>query len=192
MSDRNKIAQELTIEQLARFVDELAQLPGKQRTLAAIQHKAAELGITISLMSAKAFRETTFERHLEKLRNAQTIAAQVEAIEQGGHTMADASAKLLSKRIFEQLMEAEDEDTGGAVDLDAMTLAVARLRRGNVQQAALELKVQELEQAQRDREEKNRQAAEKLQKLRDPNATLDEGERNAILEEVDRLMGVKR
>lgn len=191
-ADRNKIAQELTVEQLDGFISELIALPGKKRTLKAIQHKAAECGITISLMSAKAFRETTFERQLEKLRTAQRIATEVEQIEQGGNTLADASAKLLSKRIFNQLLEAEDEDAVTEVNLDDMTLAVARLRRGNVQQVALEAKLRELERREKEREEKNAQAAAKLAKLRDPTAGVNETERNAILDEVDRLMGIKR
>ncbi len=57
MSDRNKIAQELTVEQLDQFISGLAELPGKQRTLAAIQERAFALNIQISLMSAKSFRE---------------------------------------------------------------------------------------------------------------------------------------
>lgn len=130
-SDNNKIAQSLTVEQLDQFVTELAALPGKQRTLEQIRHKAAQLGIMISIGSAKSFRDTTFDRHLEKIRLAQSIASQVEAIEQGGNTMADASAKLLSKRIFNQLIEAEDDDSATEIDVDTLSLAVSRLRRGN-------------------------------------------------------------
>lgn len=191
MPDRNKIAQELTDEALDRFISELAALPKKERRLQDIKHKAAELGITVSLMSAKAFRDTTFERYLVKVQNAQRIAQQVEDIDRGGSTLADASAKLLSKRIFDQLLEAEDEDSAETVDLDQMSLAVARLRRGNVQQIALEAKLSEMQRIAKEREEKNQQAAAQLEKLRDPTARLNETERIAILDEVDRLMGVK-
>lgn len=142
MSDRNKIAQELTAEQLDQFVRELIGLPGKDRTLERIKHKAAELGITISLMSAKAFRDTTFDRYLAKVQRAQEIAQQVENIDRGGSTLADASAKLLSKEIFDQLLAAADEDTGSEVDLEKMTLAVSRLRSGNVQREAFEARRQ--------------------------------------------------
>lgn len=136
--DRNKIAQELTPQQLFDFIEQLAALPGKERTLTQIQGKAAELGITISLMSAKAFRDTTFERHLQRMRTAQEVATQVEGIETGGNTLANASAKLLSKRIFNKLLEAE-EDEEMEIDLDAMTLSVSRLRQGDVRNSALEL-----------------------------------------------------
>jgi hypothetical protein len=148
--DRNTIAQELTDEQLDRFVRELAALPKKERQLKHIRHKAAELGITISLMSATSFRNTTFQRYLAKMEKAQKAAQLVEDVDRGGSTLADASAKLLSKRIFDQLMDAEDEDSAEVVDLDQMTLAVARLRRGNVQQAALEEKIKQLQVAQLD------------------------------------------
>jgi hypothetical protein len=190
--DRNTIAQELTDEQLDQFIRELAALPKKDRKLKHIRHKAAEMGITISLMSAKSFRDTTFQRYLGKMETAQRAARLVEDIDKGGSTLADASAKLLSKRIFDQLMEAEDEDSAEVVDLDQMTLAVARLRRGNVQQAALEAKLAEMERIQRERDEKTAQAAAQLEKLRDPSAGLNQQERSAVLDTIDDLLGIKK
>lgn len=147
-ADRNKIAQELTPAQLGEFVAGLAALPGKERTLAQIQEKAAGLGITISLMSAKAFRDTTFDRHLADIKRAQEIASQVEDIDRGGSTIADASAKMVAKRIFDQL-RGEDE-----VDLDQMTLAISRLRTGDVASRTLRLKIEDYERREREREEK--------------------------------------
>jgi len=162
--DRNTIAQELTDEQLDSFIRELAALPKKERKLKDIRHKAAEMGITISLMSAKSFRDTTFQRYLAKMESAQKAARLVEDVDRGGSTLADASAKLLSKRIFDQLMDAEDEDSAEAVDLDQMTLAVARLRRGNVQQAALEAKLKEYEDQARERAEQKAALTKTLDK----------------------------
>jgi hypothetical protein len=147
MSDRNTIAQELTVEQLDQFVHELAALPGKERTLKAISEKAAALGLEISLMSAKSFRDTTFERHLQRMRTAQEVALQVEGIEAGGNTLAGASAKLLSKRIFNQLLEA-DENAETEIDVEAMSLSVSRLRSGDVATATHQLRIQALELAQ--------------------------------------------
>lgn len=198
MSDRNKIAQSLSVEQLDAFVTELAALPGRERTLEAIKHRAAQMGITIGLMSAKAFRDTTFERHLDRLRSAQEIATQVENIEAGGNTLADASAKLLSKRIFEKLIAADDEDSIEEVDLDEMTLAVSRLRQGNVQQKALEAKLRESEAKlrasearEKEREEKAKAADRALEKLRDPDTDLSQSEREAIVRTVDEVLGIK-
>jgi hypothetical protein len=174
--DRNTIAQELTDDQLDQFIRELAALPKKDRKLKHIRHKAAEMGITISLMSAKSFRDTTFQRHLAKMENAQRAARLVEDIDRGGSTLADASAKLLSKRIFDQLMDAEDEDTAEVIDLDQMTLAVARLRRGNVQQAALEERIKALQVAQLDAAKIVLQQTRELKTITD-DKTIDETEK---------------
>ncbi len=191
MSDRNKIAHALSVEELDAFVAELASLPGRERTLEAIKRKAAEKGITISLMSAKAFRDTTFDRHLEKIRAAQSIALQVEQIEAGGNTMADAGAKLISKRIFEKLMEAEDEDSASEIDLDEMTLALSRLRQGDVQRAALNAKIREYEAREAQRIAKDKAASEEMQKLRNPQAGLSAEETAAIVAKVDEILGLK-
>lgn len=153
MSDRNTIAQELTVEQLDQFIRELTNLPGKGRTLKAIAEKAATLGMTISLMSAKAFRDTTFARHLDRLRTAQEVALQVENVEQGGNTLANASAKLLGKRIFDQLLKAE-EDESSEIDIDALSLSVSRLRQGDVASRGLEMKLKDYERKEQERAER--------------------------------------
>jgi hypothetical protein len=196
--DRNTIAQSLTVDQLDAFISVLAAKPGKERTLSAIQRAAAEMGITISLMSAKAFRDTTFERRLERMRRAQEVATQVEQIEQGGSTLADASAKLLSKRIFDQLIEAEDDDSTDEVDVEALSLAVSRLRRGNQQSqlvaAALEqaqARLREYEAKDAERQQKTVAAQKALEKLRDPGADISEAERQMIVSKVDEVLGIK-
>lgn len=198
MGDRNAIAQSLTVEELDAFITRLAAKPGKERTLAAIQHLAAEMGITISLMSAKAFRDTTFERRLQAIERAKNVAQQVAAIEQGGTTMADASASLLSKHIFEQLVDATDEDSAAEIDVEALSLAVSRLRRGNQQgqlvAAALEkaqAQIKEYEARENDRAQKAVAAEKAMEKLRDPGADLNEQERAAIVATVDEVLGIK-
>lgn len=169
MSDRNKIAQELTVDELSEFVAELAALPGKERTLEAIKGKAKERGIEISLMSAKSFRDTTFERHLARMRTAQDVASQVEGIEAGGNTLANASAKLLARRIFNDLLEADENETD--VDIDALTLSVSRLRQGDVRkdeagrrQAETDARLREFERREREREEKKAALSKTLDK----------------------------
>jgi hypothetical protein len=175
MSDRNAIAQELTVEQLDQFVRELAALPGKARTLKAISEKAAALGIEVSLMSAKSFRDVTFERHLQRMRTAQEVALQVEGIEAGGNTLASASAKLLSKRIFNQLLEAEDNEET-AIDVEAMSLSVSRLRSGDVATATHQLKIQALELAQFNAAAAALKHARELKSISE-NKSLDEKEK---------------
>lgn len=197
-SDRNKIAQALTIEELDSFIAELVAMPGKDRTLEKIKHKAAQLGIVISLESARAFRNTTFERHLERIRLAQEVAQQVEGIEHGGNTLADASAKLLSKRIFNRLLAADDEDSAGEVDEEATSLALSRLRAGDVQKQALaaklrevELKVKQYELREKERVEKAKAADVAMEKLRNPKSALSDEDRAAIVAKVDDILGIR-
>lgn len=161
MTDRNKIAQELTVEQLDGFVSGLAALPGRERTLAQIKHKAAELGITISLMSAKSFRDTTFDRYLARMQRAQDVAKQVEEIDKGGSTMADASAKMLSRKIFDQIMASDEEDAVDALDMDKTSLAVSRLQRGVRDKSEVERRQSETLAKLREYERREEERAEK-------------------------------
>jgi len=144
MSDRNTIAQELTPEMLDKFIRELAALPGKQRTLKRISEKAEAYGIIDansgkppSLNSAKSFRDTTFKKFIARIEQAQSKALQVkEARESGaGHTLADAAGDLLSEIIFDSLTEENAKD----IDIKKYSLAIARLRQGDVRIRALEL-----------------------------------------------------
>ena len=137
MSDRNKIAQELSIEELDQFIRDLAALPGKERTLKAIAEKAAARGITISLMSAKAFRETTFKNYVDRVQKAQDKALQVRGIREAGagNTLADAAGDLLSEIIFDSLTA----DEPGEIDIKKYSLAISRLRQGDVKIRALEV-----------------------------------------------------
>lgn len=195
MSDRNAIAQELTVDQLDKFIRELAALPGKQRTLKAITEKAATLGIAISVMSAKSFRDTTFAKYLKRTERRREFAERVTAGPMTGTVFADAAADNLSELIFDMTEElAEVAEGGGALDLKkaaATAFIVSKMQQGSVARRGLQLKIDEYQRKEREREEKNQRAADQLKKLRDPNAGLNETERTAILDEVDRLMGVK-
>lgn len=61
-----------------------------------------------------------------------------------------------------------------------------------VAEKKLELQRRELERKLKDTEAKLKQAAEKLGELRDPAKADSDKERKAILEEVDRIMGIKK
>lgn len=196
MSDRNKIAQELTIEELDAFVSELAALKGSERTLKAIMEKAAGLGITISLMSAKSFKDTTFKRYLAELRASQSLAEEVAAVDATGNTLADASAKLLARQVFDELRGLEGFDIKSAGKL---AFIIKSLREGDVQRSALNARLRESEAKlaalaarEKEREDKQRQAAEQLAKLRAPQTADNEKQRAAILDEVDKLMGIRK
>lgn len=168
MSDRNKIAQSLTVEQLDEFISTLAAKPGRERTLEAIKAAASERGITISLMSAKAFRDTTFDRHLERIRLANDVATQIEAIESGGNTLADASAKLIAKQTFAQLLAAEDEDAPPeGADLEKLSLIIQRVRAGDAAKRALEARLRESDAKLRDFERQETEREETKRALRE-------------------------
>lgn len=160
--DKNTIATELTDEQLDQFIRELAGLPKKQRRLVDIQAKAEGLGLTISLMSARSFRDKTFARALAKMRRANEAATQVENIEAGGGDTLKATAKILSRRIFDDLMEADEKETD--VDIDALTLSHSRLTRSATITGALQLKIAEYERRDREREEKKAALSKTLDK----------------------------
>lgn len=173
--DRNTIAQSLTIDELDAFVAELAALPAKRRTLAAIQSKAAERGIVISLMSATSFRNTTFARHLDRMRRRKEKAESIVGLasEGTGRTLNDANAAILAERIFDELnADADltgDEDEPARMDLekvDALSKAVARLRRGDVDREALEAKLRESEAKLRELQAKEAERAEKKEALK--------------------------
>lgn len=162
--DRNKIAAALTPAQLDAFLAELAAKPGKARTLEAIKAMAAEHGIAISLSSAQAFRDTTFDRHLEKLRRSRETAAQVREIAMSGGSMADAAAEMLSQEIFDRMLAAKDGESDEALDFGELTLAISRLRRGDQQGklvvAALQKAQAELEKLRAENEDRMRRAQE--------------------------------
>lgn len=195
-SDRNKIAQALSVEQLNAFIAELAALPGKDRTLEAIKARAAAMGIEISLMSAKAFRDTTFDRHLKRLAKAQELALQVAGMQEAGagNTLADASAAMLSQSVFELLTEDGVLDDDGKLDIrnaGKLAVIIEKLRTGNVKASELELKVKAYEAREAERAEKAKAADAAMQKLRDPGSDISDSERAAIVATVDEVLGIR-
>ena len=68
---KSKIETELSEEQLQDFCSRLANTP--KLTLKKLQSMAAELGIEVSLMGAKSFRDGAFAEHIEKMRRAKTF-----------------------------------------------------------------------------------------------------------------------
>lgn len=190
MADRNKIAQELTVEELDAFIAQLSALPGKERTLASIKARAAGLGIEISIESARTFRNTTFARHLQRLSKAQELATQVAAMQESGagNTLADASAAMLSQQIFEMLNVSEELELA---DAGKLAFIISKLRQGDVAVRNLELKLRDAERREREQEEKKAAAVKELQKLRDPQEKLNDNERAAIVAKVDEILGIK-
>lgn len=136
--DRNRIATELTAEELQDFLAECTKTKGL--TLKKVQELAATRGIEVGLMSAKSFRDTTYSRHLQRISKAGELAVQVAALKQAGagHTIADAAAAVLSDQVLDAIVNGEED-----MDLDAMSKIVSRLRAGDVQVAALTHKIEQ-------------------------------------------------
>jgi hypothetical protein len=136
--DRNKIATELSAEELQGFLGECIKTPCL--TLAKVQELAAERGIVVSLMGAKSFRDKTFARHLQRISKTRELADQVSALRHAGagHTIADAAAAILSDEVLDALVN-PDPDAG--LDLDTMSKIVQRLRAGDAQVAALKHRI---------------------------------------------------
>jgi hypothetical protein len=143
MSDRNTIAQELTVDQLDTFIRDLATLPGKERTLKAISEKAAALGINVSLMSAKSFRDTTFAKYLKRTERRREFAERIAAAPSTGAKFADAAAENLAELVYDMTEElTEIADEGGSLDLKkASTTAfiVSKIRQGDIARDRLQL-----------------------------------------------------
>lgn len=174
--DRNRIAQSLSLEELEAFLAELAALPGKDRTLAAIQAKAAERGIVISLMSAKSFRDTTFGRHLARVQRRKEKAQSLTSLmaDGTGRTLNDANAAILAEKIFDELNaddDATDDDAEASrLDLEKageLSKMIARLRKGDVAREALEAALKVSEARLREMEAKEREREEKKAKLKE-------------------------
>jgi hypothetical protein len=174
--DRNKIAQSLTDEELQAFIDALIALPGKERTLAAIKARAAELGISVSLESAKSFRSTTFQRYLARVERRAEKAQHIAQLagDSTGARLGEASAAILAEKIFDELNT--DDDAQGAdeeparLDLDKVELlskSLARLRRGDVDREALQARLRESEGKVKEMEAKEKERAEKKAALQE-------------------------
>lgn len=143
MSDRNKIATELTAEQLQQFLDKCWKTPGL--TLKKVQELAEGFGIEVSLMGAKSFRDTTFARHLQRLSKANELAEQVRALKNAGagHTIADAAAAIISDEVMDKLINRDPDEE---LDLDVLSKIVKRLRDSDQRSAALQQRVREYEE----------------------------------------------
>lgn len=197
--DRNTIARTLTLEELAKFNEELSALPAGKRTLQAIVDRAAELGIVISVESARSFRNTTFKRHLDRMRRRQEKSQKIAATigDGSGRTLNDANRTILAEKIFDEL-NADDDATGdegepARLDLekmDLMTKAVQRLGKGFVDAERLEVALKESQAKLKEYERKADAARAELSKLRDPKAGLSDEDRAAIVNKVDQVLGL--
>lgn len=182
-TDRNKIAQELSVEDLSAFVAELAALPGKERTLRAIAAAAERRGIRISLESAKSFRNTTFKRHLERIERRREFAERFAGGRDNrlGATIADAAADNLAETVFDLTDEIAEATESGEFDLKKMSTTafiIKTLRQGDVARDALHERVKIREAVQIDAAKVVLQKTRELKTIAD-DKSIDEGEKVA-------------
>lgn len=193
MSDRNKIAQSLTVDELDKFIRELMALPGSQRTYAGIQKHAAVRGIVVSIEGAKSFRKTTFSNYLARVERRREFAERVAGINSDARaTLADAAAENLAEQVFDLTEELAEDEELDLKKASSVAFIISKIRQGDVARSALQLKIDEYQRKERERAEKNAAASRELEKLRDPNAALNQEERTAILETIDDLLGIKK
>lgn len=129
----------MTPEELLEFNEWLAAKSGKERTLERIVEYAAERGIKISAMSARSYRNTTFARHLERIRRRKEKAERITAVvgDNTGRTLNEATLGILAEQIFDELnTDADatgDDEEPARLDLekvDTLTKAAARIQKG--------------------------------------------------------------
>lgn len=193
MSDRNKIAQALPVEDLDAFIRELMALPGSERTYAGIQRHAAARGIVVSIEGAKSFRKTTFANYLARVERRREFAERVANVQSDARaTLADAAAENLAEQVFDLTEELAEDEVLDLKKAASVAFIISKIRQGDVARSALQLKISDFERKERERVEKTTRAAAELEKLRDPNAGLNTEERAAVLDTIDDLLGIKK
>lgn len=165
-TDRNKIARNLTPEELQEFVTRCAQV--KNLTLAKVQELAGEWGIEVSLMSAKSFRDSTFETYLDSLKRKREMAEMVSGAAQSGMAMSDGAASVLTQKIFDELLSGEDHDIEAMGNL---SLALSRLRTGDQRAKLLEAKLREYEVKEEERLTKKKALQEQVKNAKSGGIT---------------------
>lgn len=154
---KSKIETELSEEQLQDFCKRLAGTP--KLTLKKLQSMAAELGIEVSLMGAKSFRDGAFAEHIEKMRRAKELAMQLRELDNAdaAGSIADAGALVLMQQVYDALTK------GDEVDFDAFSKIIARLRSGDHRLREVNAKLREYERREAEwrRIEKERESAKK-------------------------------
>jgi hypothetical protein len=169
LKDKNKIVLELDCKQLDEFLARLHALPGKKRSLGGIQDLAREYGIDISLCSAKNFKNRTYRAYVDRMEKAREIAEAIEAV--GAHnvgmTLADAGAALLSQQLFEQILEATSgQNQDVLLDIDKVSLAISRIRTGDVQARGMQAKLEDLQRKWEERDARKELLQKQLEALR--------------------------
>lgn len=154
---RSKIEMSLSETELQAFCNKLAGTP--HLTLETVRAEAAKLGISVSLMAAKTFRDGAYSAHLDKYRKARELAQQLREMgnDNAAGSLADAGAAILMQQVYDELT------SGGQIDFDTFSKIISRLRSGDHQQSELAAKLKEYERraTEWERKEKEREEAKR-------------------------------
>lgn len=154
---KSKIEQALSETDLQEFCSRLAGTP--KLTLKKLQSMAADIGIEVSLMGAKSFRDGAFAEHIEKMRRAKELALQLKEVgnADAAGSIADAGALVLMQQVYDALTK------GDEVDFDAFSKIIARLRSGDHRLREVNAKLKEYERraTEWERKEKEREEAKR-------------------------------
>jgi hypothetical protein len=169
MPRKSKIEETLSPEQLQAFLDDCHRLGGGV-TLAKIQSLAEERGLTISLMSARTFRDGALSEYLAELSAKSDLADQIAQAASHGQGMADAAAAQVAAGLFDLMVESRQD--GGIKDpetLNTLAQAVTRLRSSDQSaaklQADLRLRDEQIARLQRQAQESDEKRAAAKAKL---------------------------
>jgi hypothetical protein len=132
-----KIESSLSPEQFLEFCRECARMPGGT-TLRVIQALAKKHGISISPPAAAAFRDGPLEDYLAELKSKREMAEQVSAVAKDGLSLSDATARVLTQKIFDQSLAIRVDDEDALKKSGTLTAAYARLRLGDQRARKLE------------------------------------------------------
>lgn len=138
-----KIETDLSPEQLLACLQRIAQTKGGM-TGPAIKAVCAEFGVVISHETANQYRKGVVADYLKQLEANTQRAKDIVAIATNGVGLADAAAVKLMVKINDDL------DTAGELTVDeksAYSLAIARMRAGDVRARDLERKLADSEAA---------------------------------------------
>lgn len=187
-----KIETHLSHEELLEFFRRCAQTKGGT-TLRAIQAIAEEFGVRISLMSATAVRDGPLASYLDEIRSSRENTEAIVAIAKEGLGVTDAAAAVLGRSILDKSLRlASQGDEASLDETDVITKSLKRLRDGDQKARYLESKLREMERAQMEWEEQRNKIKEQADKLRNAKTEDADTVRAAVVDQIDRIMGLKK
>ncbi len=135
-NSKNKLAQELTPDELAEFCMACQGVPHGE-LVEKILKLAADREISIGKSSAYNFREKELMPFMERLRRGKEKAAAIAELdlEDSGTTLADAAAGQVSQLLFDFVMDVDEmfdlSTKDGRAKLDQITKSIKRMRDGD-------------------------------------------------------------